>query len=169
MMKQLAADIHNAFAEVDPVRAGEMRSALRASQVRAMWKDLVEEVIAQHTNGIYIVNESGKKILHVYVDESIYAAELNNRRELIVLLLQERFDEHVDEFQIHISYGMMKQRHPFAEETPSTENQNPAVPLDTEELAAVEEACMAIEDEGVRAQFKEAMIADLEWKKGNPQ
>ena len=166
-MKKLSKHIATAFAG-DSEQATNMRKAIRAGEVRRIWFELVEDYILEHTNGVYIISEDDRRIMKVYVDESIYASELNNRRELIQLLCRERFGEVVDEFQIYISYGNMKSVYPFKnnEELP---DQNPAVPLSEEEQAGVEQAGAAIANERLRAQFEKAMTADLEWKKGNPQ
>ena len=60
-----------------------MRIERRAAQVRAMWADIVDEPIVRHTNAVYIKRTDAGKELIAYVDESMYAAELNARRELI--------------------------------------------------------------------------------------
>ena len=168
-MKSVSSQIIRAFSELDGVDGDELRRALRAGEVRAIWAELVEDAILQHTNGVYIIKEDGRTVMHVYVDESIYAAELNNRRELIQLICRQRFGEVIDQFQIHISYGLMKQRHPYREERRTLPDQNPPMPLTEEERTEVSRACETIDHPAVRAQFEKAMIADLEWKKGNPQ
>lgn len=165
-MKKLSLHIPQAFSG-NSEQDDELRRAIRAGKVRAIWKELVEEAILEHTNGVYILNEDGRKIMHVYVDEGIYAAELNNRRELIQLLCHQRYGEAVEVFQIHISYGLMKQRYPFREEQTNLPDQNPPIPLTEEERTAVDLACDAIPNEALRSQFRKAMISDLEWKKGN--
>ena len=168
-MKKLSSEISNAFLNVQGSSSDELKKALRVGAVRAIWEDLVEDVILQHTNGVYILDEDGKKVMHVYVDEGIYAAELNNRRELIQLLCAQKFGEVVEEFQIHISYGLMKKRYPYGEKRLVKENNKPPVPLNSEEKAAVEQMCSVIGNETVREQFRKAVISDLEWKKGNLQ
>ena len=165
-MKKLSSYISTAFSgssETDD----ELRRAIRAGKVRSIWKELVEDAILEHTNGVYILEEDGRKIMHVYVDEGIYAAELNNRRELIQLLCHQRYGEAVEEFQIHISYGLMKQRYPFCEESTGLPDKNPSAPLSDQELEAVNTACASIPNQSLRDQFRKAMISDLEWKKGN--
>ena len=63
--------------------SGALRKAARAAQVRDIWKHLVEPAFLEHTNSVFILTEQGVKKLVVYVDDSIFAAELNARRELI--------------------------------------------------------------------------------------
>lgn len=167
-MKKLSRHIGQSFI-TDEEQALQIRKAIRAGEVRHIWEELVEDYILDHTNGVYILNEDDKCIMKVYVDESIYASELNNRRELIQLLCNERFGEVIDEFQIYISYGTMKKVYPFRKSAENEPDKLPAVPLTDEEKAAVEQSSSVIQNERLREKFKEAMIADLEWKKGNPQ
>lgn len=167
-MKKLSSHIKSAFATIEGVESANLASSIRASQVRKIWSELVEETILDHTNGVYILKENGTMVMKVYVDESIYAAELNNRRELIQLLCKKRYGEMVDGFQIYISRGLMKKNYPFRVTKQYMADQRPPIALSEEELRDVEAACAAIENEQVREKFKKAMIADLEWKKGNP-
>ena len=81
----------------------KIRRALRIREVRDIWSQLVEQPILNHTNAVYIFTKDNRREMHVYVDESIYAAELNNRRELIKLACREQYGEVLDDFQIHIS------------------------------------------------------------------
>ena len=168
-MKQFSSYIHDAFAEGSENHEADFARAIRAGKIRQMWAELVEEAILNHTNGVYVVNEEGQRLLKVYVDESIYAAELNNRRELILLLCKSRYGEDLDAFHIFISRGNMKRRYPFKKHGENLSDTGPSLALNEDELAEVEKACSAIQNEALRATFKKAMIADLEWKKGNPQ
>ena len=77
-----------------------MRIERRAAQVRAMWADIVDEPIVRHTNAVYIRRTDAGKELIAYVDESMYAAELNARRELIKLQFLRRYGEEIGAFKI---------------------------------------------------------------------
>lgn len=142
--------------------------ALRANKVKSMWREAVEPVFLDHTNSVYIVNEGDAKVLIVYVDESIFAAELNARREMIKLRFLERFNERIDDFRILISRGRYKENYPFREkaETPFYIDDCQRVPLSEEKLEEINRACEAIGDERLREALKKAMISDLEWKSG---
>lgn len=144
----------------------EIRKAQRIEQVRFFWKNLVDDIFLQHTNAVYIFTKDGRKQMHVYVDESIYAAELNARRELIKLECRQRFGEAIDDFEIHISRGKKKLNHPFIQERNDLDSNDP-IPLDKKEMDHVDDICATIEDDSMRSHFKKAMISDLEWKKGN--
>jgi hypothetical protein len=165
-MERISSHITESLSSIPGMDIGELKKAQRVSQVRMMWKSLVEDVFLKHTNGVYIFTENGVKQMHVYMDESIYAAELNNRRELIKLQCREQFGEEIDEFHIHISRGKRKAEHPFIEETISRDNR-PSIPLSSRECEDVEKTCENIPDLTLREHFKKAMTSDLEWKKGN--
>ncbi len=165
-MKNLADNINAALSEVEGFDSGEIRKAQRKYEVRMIWKELVEEDILQHTNAVYILTEKGRKQMHVYMDDSLYATELNNRRELISLKCRTDFGEQIDDFIIHISRGKRKMEHPFIKAR-ETVDSKPPLALSVDEKRAVEEACSHIDDEQLRLKFKKAMISDLEWKKGN--
>ena len=163
----------------------------RASQVRHMWESIMrsggDDYILEHTNNVFILREgdartlrsdhddrkdagaTGKgKQLVVYVDESIVAAELNARRELVKLQFFERFGEEIDEFKILISRGQYKSHHPFVSqaEQPSYVEQAVPVALTDAELAAIDQQLADIDNPRMRRAVRRAMVADLEWKKG---
>ena len=149
------------------VDMGQVRKAQRVQRVRDMWSHLVDPLFLEHTNNVFVFEKSGRLEMHVYVDESIYAAELNNQRELIKWRCREEYGEDIAAFHIHISRGGYKSHHPFAKTKHGQPDQNPPVPLSKEEMEQVETTCESIPDTCLRACFKKAMISDIEWKKGN--
>lgn len=139
----------------------------RTAQVHAMWADIVDDAIVQHTNSVYITREDGVKKLTAYVDESIYAAELNARRELIKLQFARRYGEEIAEFRILISRGRYKNNHPFApkREASYDERAVPA-PLDARQSEALAAALSGVADPTLRAALEKAARADMAWKNG---
>lgn len=156
-----------------------------------MWAEIMrsggDDYILEHTNNVFILKGSdvraprrdqddrkdagatgkGKQLL-VYVDESIVAAELNARRELVKLQFFERFGEEIDEFKIFISRGQYKTFHPFAKQETVPSYVEPAVPVALTEVEREEVVAQTagIEDPRLRRAVERAMVADLEWKKG---
>jgi hypothetical protein len=167
IVKSLSTNITDSLSSIPHIDAGEIRKAQRIAEVRNIWCDLVEDVFIEHTNAVYIFKDDDRVQMHVYMDESIYAAELNNRRELIKLNCRERFGEVIDDFYIHISRGKKKSDHPFIENTRLEIDMNGPVALSSEEMEWVRASCSQIEDSTLRSHFEKAMITDLEWKKGN--
>lgn len=158
-----------------------------------MWRSLMlhnhDRYILEHTNNVYIVYSDGAprddgkryyddgkdatstgkgKQLIVYVDDSVVAAELNARRELIKLQFLDHFNERLDGFKIIISRGAYKKKHPFAqgaEQSASTEVSQP-VPLSEEEHRFVAQQAAKTDNPHLARAFERAMEADLSWKKG---
>lgn len=159
--------------------AGDQEQALinlRANQVRERYKRAIETVYRDaaplflaHTNNVYIMDKKGARTLIVYVDESIFAAELNAQRELIKLKLLELFGEAVEEFEILVSRGGYKKNHPYLAADAGAPEPAPSVPLDEREWSYVSHSVSAIENKRLRDAFQKAMTADMEWKKGEKQ
>ena len=169
-MRKIGADIRYAVA-----RLGEgsesARLNLRIQQVRERYRQAIESVYRDaaalhlaHTNNVIIKERK----LVVYVDDSLFAAELNAQRELIKLRLLELFGEEIDDFQIRTSrWKKYREMHPYLTETqqePDADSRS--VPLDSNEKSYVSNTSSIIEDERLRKTFEKAMTADLEWKKG---
>lgn len=172
-MRKVGADITYLVATLvgDDEQA---RINLRANQVRERFKRALETVYRDqaplflaHTNNVYIMNKDDVRTLIVYVDESIYAAELNAQRELIRLHLLELFGEDVEAFEIYVSKPKFKNNHPYlAEVSQKADEKPPSIPLNDEEKAYVSDTVAHIENQHLRETLQKAMTADLEWKKG---
>lgn len=151
----------------------QARINYRAHQVRNRYRQAIESVYRDtadlflaHTNNVYIMDKDNVKTLIVYVDDSIFAAELNAQRELIKLKLLELFGEQVEEFDIHVSRGNWKGHHPYVDEySPDGVAAVPLATLDEGEMETVEEMGKKVEDDRVRAALEKAMSADLARKK----
>ena len=174
-MRRIGEDISSYVASLGK-DSDEARLNMRIQQVRARYKAAIESVYPQktaklhlaHTNSVIVTTVKGVRTLIVYVDESIFAAELNAQRELIKLTLLEQFGEDVEEFQIKISrWKKFRKMHPYLDEDSSlSDRKSPSIPLDEDELSFVSETVSVIEDEKVRKSLEKAMTVDLEWKKG---
>ena len=126
------------------------------------------ELFLAHTNNVYILKKDGVLTLIVYVDESIFAAELNAQRELIKLKLLQLFGEQVEQFEIHVSRGNYKEYHPYADEhAPEGDPYARAAtaPRAKQERTRFEATAENMEDESVRKALQKAMTADLARKK----
>ncbi|MGI6106168.1 MAG: DciA family protein [Raoultibacter sp.] len=139
------------------------KKAHRAAQVREMWASCVDPVFLDHTNSVYILKEKEGKILIVYVDESIYAAELNARRELIKLKFLQTFNEDIEEFRILISRGNYKKNYPYKNK--KGEKIKSPRELTKEEIKQIEEIAKIVENEKIQESLKQAMISDWQWRK----
>ena len=167
-MKKIGADIQYFVAGL----AGDQDQArinMRAYQVRERYRDVIETVYRDtadlflaHTNNVYIMNKEGVHTLIVYVDESIFAAELNAQRELIKLTLLQMFGEEVEEFQIYVSRGKYKSNHPFIDEDGSSAPVSlKPLPLDETEQGFVENTVETLQAQELKKTFEKAMTASL--------
>lgn len=143
-----------------------IKRGIRAQEVREMWAKVVEKIFLDHTNAVFLLLKEGEKTLIVYVDESIFAAELNGRRELIKLKFLELFNENIDNFEIYISRGAYKKNYPYKKNPPSYQEQAQPVPLTDEEVETLFRQSEVIKNKELRNSLLKAMVSDLEWKKG---
>lgn len=175
-MKKIGADI-TLFVSSLAGDSDQARINLRAHQVRERFKRALEVVYRDtaplflaHTNNVFIMMKGGVRTLIVYVDESIFAAELNAQRELIKLHLLELFGEDIEEFEILVSKPKHKKNHPYLTNSPETlDEKPPSIPLDDDEKEYVSNTVSTVEDNRLREALRKAMTADMEWKKGENQ
>lgn len=170
-MKKIGSSIDNLVFSL----AGDSDQArinYRARQVRDRYRKAIEAVYKDnaglflaHTNNVYIFDKGGIKTLVSYVDDSLYASELNAQRELIRLKLLELFGEKVEQFDIHVSRGNYKKHHPFLESDEGKREVPPLPDLDRSELDTVKKTAANVEDKRLRESFEKAMTADLARKK----
>lgn len=151
-------------------------------------------VILDHTNSIYIIrnretdenvsretshaqdaapvrNRAPRKHqvppgeLIVYVEDSLIAAEIDARREMIKLKFLELFGEEIDEFRIRVSRGKYKLDHPYREQAAVADSEKaPRQPLSKERIDQIDEELSEIPNERLREALKRAIISDLEVK-----
>ena len=154
------------------------RLAARIQQVQQRYRQVIEKVYRQnaqifldHTNSVYIMNKDGEKILIVYMDESIYAAELNAQRELIRLHMLQMFNEDIAVFDIHVSRGAYKKKYLYkgkdAPDSGDVELARDEVrqTLTTDQEAFIDQTVSGVADEKLRKVIEKAMTADLKRQK----
>ena len=161
--------------EMNCLTDGSDKSRLlaRASQVQERYKQTIQRVyranaqmFLDHTNSVYIIDKDGCKTLIVYMDESIYAAELNAQRELIRLHMHQMFDEDIQVFDIHVSRGSYKKKYPYKDSQPAENTNAETCDECTETLSAekesfIDQTLSAVDDPRLRSVLKKAMTADL--------
>lgn len=161
-MKKLSENISSLVHTINENNI-EIKKIFRGSKVRSIWASCVEEIILDHTNAVYIFKEEEKKIMVVYVDESIFAAELNSRRELIKLKIKTEHNEDIDDFRILISRGNYKKNYPFkANEDPCSMFEKVSTPLSDAEKKQIESMSLRIENDRLQRKFKQAATQNLQ-------
>lgn len=164
-MTKLSAIFDDSVSKIPGVDMEQIRKARRVDAVRRMWKGLVPEIFLEHTNNVFVFDKDGRREMHVYVDDSLFAAELNAQREIIKWRCLEEFGEKIDDFHIHVSRGSYKDQHPFADDAGHEAVWQELAPLSSEDAALVDDACAQIDDPKLKEAFREAMISDLQWKR----
>ena len=113
-MAKLGDSLASFLGEVEQDSESNRKQA-RVIQVRERYREVVKssypttyQLVLDHTNSVYILMKEGVKTLIVYVDESIFAAELNAQRELMKLKFKELFGEELEQFDIYVSRGKYK-------------------------------------------------------------
>lgn len=122
---------------------------------------LVDPFILKHTNSVYLLKSQAVQDAYdlvVYLDNSTCAAELNARRELLRYEYLDRFGVVIDVFEIRISRGPYKEKHPFADLEPLPE-EAPLPPLTQAEETKIEDMTKDIADPRLRDSFRRAMAA----------
>ena len=171
-MKKIGSGIQT-FLSATAGDQDQARITFRAQQVRDRYRKVLLKVYREtaplflaHTNNVYIMKKNGKRTLIVYVDESIFAADLNAQRELIKLKLLELFNEEVENFEIYVSRGTYKKNHPYLTENSQNEEEPyTPVPLDQTEREYVKNTAQTVEALPLRESFEKAMTAAMELTK----
>ena len=165
--------------EIDSLAEGDDKSRLlaRTLQVQERYKKVIQRVyrfnsrlFLEHTNSVYIIKKDGQKTLIVYMDESIYAAELNAQRELIRLHMHQMFGEDVQVFEIKVSRRDYKKKHPYIDQSDTAEESLLVRDRCDERLSAdkekfISDTLSAVDDPRLRESLEKAMIADLKRQK----
>lgn len=135
----------------------------KIEKTHQQFAELVDPFILKHTNSVYLLksqtNESAFDLV-VYLDNSTCAAELNARRELLRFEYLDRFGVVIDVFEIRISRGSYKEKHPFAKELESDSKPDASQPpLSEQDQADIEKMTANIENPRLRKSFQDAMAA----------
>ncbi|WP_052241454.1 hypothetical protein [Berryella intestinalis] len=171
-MRKFSSELTAAIASFGQDRS-QARLQARVAQVQTRFKGVVERVypdaadlILQHVNAVYITREGSEKKFSVYVDESIFAAELNAQREMMKLMFFKMYGEDLSVFDIHVSRGTQRYRHPFSQIEGGEKQTCRRRDLSSEERAAIEDRISEVRNDKVRSALGKAMVADFSTKMG---
>lgn len=150
----------------------------RIQRIHDQFSQVVDPFILEHTNSVYLLRhkdtlgdfqankeanktKSDSKVfdLVVYVDNSLVAAELNARRELIRLKYREQFNVSIDVFEIRISRGPYKDKYPFKDQDVIPQASTQGRELSEEETAHISELVEDISDKRIKESFIKAITA----------
>ncbi len=150
----------------------------RIQRIHDQFSQVVDPFILEHTNSVYLLrhkdvlgdsqpNKDANKEqsdtqvfdLVVYVDNSLVAAELNARRELIRLKYREQFKISIDVFEIRISRGSYKGKYPFRNQDAVSQINTQPRDLSDEEYERINELVEDISDKRIKESFIKAITA----------
>ena len=150
----------------------------RIQRIHDQFSQVVDPFILEHTNSVYLLrhkdvlgdsqpNKDANKEqsdtqvfdLVVYVDNSLVAAELNARRELIRLKYREQFKISIDVFEIRISRGSYKGKYPFKNQDTTPQANTQVRELSDEETVHINELVEDISDKRIKESFIKAITA----------
>lgn len=120
--------------------------------------DTIEDISQDQKNFSALTRESFKKLI-VYVDNSLCAAELNARRELIRLKYREIFGIKISDFEIRISRGSYKNIYPFKDQN-TQEVSEEKITLTDEELREIEDMVRIFDSQKLADSYKQVLIAN---------
>lgn len=150
----------------------------RIQRIHDQFSQVVDPFILEHTNSVYLLRhkdvlgdsqpnkdtnkeQSDTQVfdLVVYVDNSLVAAELNARRELIRLKYREQFKISIDVFEIRISRGSYKGKYPFRNQDAVSQIDTQPRDLSDEENERINELVEDISDKRIKESFIKAITA----------
>lgn len=151
-------------------------------RVKRAWNRCIDQRIRDHVTAVFVVPNTAASEVVVYVDDSIWATELNMKVELLRLDLNvelqksatatERRGEQVESLKFKVSsnaYIAKKNRQSdfdrFEEEERNYQNIQP-IALSDEEMSSIQEAASMMENDNLRDIAYAAAKASLEWQKG---
>lgn len=152
-------------------------------RVKRAWNAAVDQRIANHVTAVFIVPNTNASEVIVYVDDSMWAAELNMQVELLRLNLNmqlnndelsnsHRGPEQVEKLSFKVSKEkyISKEHNTNARERENREQQRyknaQPIELTDEEFSDLGAAFSQIDNDAIREIAFTAAKANLEWKKG---
>lgn len=171
-------------------------------RIYGQFSQLVNDFILEHVNAVYLLNPEStdgldvlpdgqkepraktsrkpyKKRLIVYVDNSLVAAELDARKELIRFKYLSEFDVELVDFEVNISKGRYRASHPYIDEDSplgagihqsgkcSEDEIVSRETLTPSELECIDSLMEKVEDPRLRKSFERAMAATFNRKRKN--
>jgi hypothetical protein len=152
----------------------EMKRSLVLGQLKEAWEVVAPQNILDHTGSLFIKNVGGQRICVVLVDNSMLAADLATRSLYFLVMMNKRLAESnsvvqpFDRLEFKVSYKVGK-RQLFTKkvaERPSYLEPTRPLPLSDDEMKTVRKSIDNLPTEKLREAARNAMIANMEWKKG---
>ena len=152
--------------QADPV---EQKKAYRALQIQRTWEKIAPPEVLAHTDNVFLLKKNDVKQMIVYVDSSLWAAELNAQKLKFKIKMENELGEGpIDEIKFMPSSITYKKKEfrKQSELPPSYIDNVKTVLLTEEERLKIHQEAAVVENVRLREALINARIKDLEWKKG---
>lgn len=140
----------------------------KALQVKNAWEKIASDYILAHTDNVVFSKRSEQRSLLIYVDSSQWAAEMSMQKEYFRIMMNQEIYPPIDDiiFLVSKKVGIKRDFNKKDKEEPSYIEQAEQISLSQDEYRNAREIVEQISDEKLRTRLFNAMIKDLEWKKG---
>ena len=140
--------------------------AAKAAKAWAAWKTIAAEEEIEHTENVVIIKENKKDVLVVYLDNAIWAADLNARSGLLLISLkQTNTNSEIERIKFRVSSPRYYRERNGEKNSANSKQKVEIIPLSEEEK---EEIWRKIDATPASNELKmsvfKAAIKDLEWK-----
>jgi hypothetical protein len=131
------------------------------------WETIATPQILAHTDNVVFTPKKHSSIL-VYVENSHWAAELENQKELyrILLIKETGWDISDIKFLVTRKVSLKKLFTKRREREKSKKERKVAIPLTEKEDRYARELVSVVKNEELKKRLYKAIKADFEWKKG---
>jgi hypothetical protein len=145
----------------------------RETRLQRAWEAVATTRILEHTDSVIFSVKSKQPCVVVYVESSIWAAELEAQKELYRLLLEKETGWSINDLKFYVTRKVMfkklfKKRNIEREKEHTDDvKEKTAVSLTEEEDRYARELVSSIQDKELQNGLYKAIKADFEWKKGS--
>ena len=165
------SEIGNTIASLEQQDKNKFWKENRIAHIQSTWEDIMPAEILEHTDGVYVLKKEDGKHMTVYVDSSIWAADLSAQNYMILERMEKALGEKIEDLRFIVSsaaYRKKKSREfrKRIEEQPPYIDDVERIPLSDEEVSQIRKEALVVEDERLREMLVSARIHDLETKKG---
>jgi hypothetical protein len=139
----------------------------RGIRLQNAWETIATPQVLTHTDNVVFAPKKNSTIL-VYVENSHWAAELENQKELYRILLERETDWKIKELKFLVTkkISLKKLFTKRKDEVSDKKKRKIALPLTESEDRYTRELVSKIEDKELKERLYKAIKADFEWKKG---
>ncbi len=140
---------------------------VRGVKFQRAWERLAPTQILKHTDNV-VESKKQKNAITVFVDAPHIAAELSMSKEYYRQMMEYETQENISNifFIVSKETGIRKQFIKENNNQPWYQDNCDSIPLDDGELAYVKMSVQCITDEKLRETLFNALVSDMEWKKG---